>query len=65
MSMPPLPNNSDEKDEICPKCQSQLDWDRNLDWENEIWICDNCNTEFLVHIEYVRDWKDIEEVVEK
>tara|TARA_R100001244_G_scaffold125196_1_gene95184 strand:- start:403 stop:576 length:174 start_codon:yes stop_codon:yes gene_type:complete len=54
-----------DKEEICPKCQSHLEHDRNPDWENEIWICDNCNTEFSVHIEYVRDWEDIEEIVEK
>ena len=48
--------------ELCPKCQSHLEHDRNLDWENEIWICANCNTEFSVHIEFVRDWEDIEEV---
>ena len=57
------------QDEHCPKCYNKgkgnlvhLEHDRNLDWENEIWICANCNTEFSVHIEFVRDWKDIEEV---
>ena len=58
MTMPPLPNNSDEKDEVCPDCKSQLEYDRNLDWENEIWICSHCG-EYEVHIEYVRDWEDL------
>jgi predicted amidophosphoribosyltransferase len=45
-------------DEICSVCNHSLEYDRNFDWETEIWICANCNTEFSVDIEIVRDWKN-------
>lgn len=47
-------------EEICSVCNHSLEYDRNFDWENEIWHCPDCNTEFIVGIEIVRDWNNSE-----
>ena len=45
-------------EEICSNCKHSIEYDRNFDWETEIWHCSNCNTEFSVDIEIVRDWQN-------
>ena len=49
-------------DEICPKCKSDLEYIAYEDWEIEIWHCTGCNADFSVHVNYVRDWADMEEM---
>ena len=42
----------------CPKCKDvELEYDSGATMESEKYYC-----EFSVHIEFVRDWEDIEEV---
>jgi hypothetical protein len=48
--------------ELCPKCQSHLEYNTNLELENELWFCPECDTEYMVRVELVRDWKNIKEV---
>ena len=50
------------KEEICPKCSGQLEFDNGSNCEYETWQCLDCRTFYDVQIEIVRDWQTIEEI---
>ena len=57
------------QDEHCPKCYNKgkgnlvhLEYDTNLELENELWVCPECDTEYMVRVELVREWAHLEEV---
>lgn len=50
------------KEETCPKCGGELEYDNGSNMENETWSCVDCRTFFDVQIEVVRDWSTLEEI---
>ena len=50
------------KEEECPKCKGELEFNNGSDMENETWYCLDCKAYFNVQVELVRDWSTLEEV---
>lgn len=50
------------KQEDCPKCGGELEYDNGSNMENETWACVDCHTFFDVQIEVVRNWSTLEEI---
>ncbi len=44
------------------KCCTDLDYEYGDAVEWEVWSCDKCNNSYLVDIEIVRDFKNMEQV---
>lgn len=50
------------KEEICPKCKGQLEFDSGAFTEWEKWYCKGCGSLFEVDVQIIRFWDTLEEV---
>lgn len=50
------------KEDKCPKCGSDLEFDSGSNMEWEKWYCEGCGSMFEVDVQMVRFWDTLEEV---
>jgi len=50
------------KENICPKCNEELNWESGSTMEWEIWYCSKCDIEYKVDVELIRYWDTLKEL---